>query len=83
MNRRSVKAARHGPEDNQFQKARVAHRMKTKKRWRLEFYLRKTKNIPRVILFTNFELESILKKFVFCRSNFFQQETEQKCFFRA
>ncbi|PAV79005.1 hypothetical protein WR25_10721 [Diploscapter pachys] len=32
VNRRSVKAARHGPEDNQFQKARVAHRMKTKKR---------------------------------------------------
>lgn len=32
VSRKSVKAARHGPEDSKFQKARVAHRMKTKKR---------------------------------------------------
>ncbi|KAF1769380.1 hypothetical protein GCK72_001197 [Caenorhabditis remanei] len=31
VSRKSVKAARHGPEDPKFQKARVAHRMKTKK----------------------------------------------------
>ncbi|CAI5437817.1 unnamed protein product [Caenorhabditis angaria] len=29
---KSVKAARHGPQDSNFQKARVAHRLKTKKR---------------------------------------------------
>ncbi|EGT53764.1 hypothetical protein CAEBREN_24102 [Caenorhabditis brenneri] len=32
VSRKSVKAARHGPEDSKFQKARVAHRLKTKKR---------------------------------------------------
>ncbi|CAI2321697.1 unnamed protein product [Caenorhabditis sp. 36 PRJEB53466] len=32
VSRKSVKAARHGPQDSKFQKARVAHRMKTKKR---------------------------------------------------
>lgn len=31
VSKKSVKAARHGPEDSKFQKARVAHRMKTKK----------------------------------------------------
>ncbi|CAD6184340.1 unnamed protein product [Caenorhabditis auriculariae] len=32
VSRKSIKAARHGPEDSGFQKARVAHRLKTKKK---------------------------------------------------
>ncbi|KAL6730826.1 hypothetical protein Aduo_001759 [Ancylostoma duodenale] len=32
VGRKSVKKARHGPEDSAFQKARVAHRLKTKKK---------------------------------------------------
>uniref|UniRef100_A0A7I4XRS6 RNA helicase n=1 Tax=Haemonchus contortus TaxID=6289 RepID=A0A7I4XRS6_HAECO len=32
IGKRAVKKARHGPEDSQFQKARVAHRLKTKKK---------------------------------------------------
>ncbi|KHJ79877.1 hypothetical protein OESDEN_20462 [Oesophagostomum dentatum] len=32
IGKKSVKKARHGPEDSEFQKARVAYRLKTKKK---------------------------------------------------